>query len=119
MNSLTLLDTTATETMVRFLSDRFGVSVPQLAFVKRRSNRGSYSPTYKRLKLARPTELWVVVHEFSHHLNRQLNGLNGEPHSRSFFHNLLRTIEATGLEDYPWPKEYRQIQRWKGVHDAK
>lgn len=130
MDADTILDTTATETLVLWLTKHFGYPV-RLGFTKalKRHLHGWYTPGRKgTIRVSRKTKVWIVCHEFAHHLDEQINhkrlpiGANRklvkvgpsmqEGHSESFYRNLLRVIEAVGIKDYPWQKEYRQIARW-------
>ena len=124
------LDATATETLVRFLSHQFDVKVPFLSISNRQANHGTYFSKRSRICLSRNAEVWVVAHEFAHHLDKVINGeayrqrlyLPGTRwrrphtkdicHSEGFYNNLKRVVEVMGCMDYPWADEYKQIARW-------
>jgi hypothetical protein len=100
-------DATQAETMVRFLSDRFGIRMPRLSF----NGRGSGSYRDGCISLSPATGNRIVAHEFAHHLDRSVNGYSREGHSRTFYSNLKRVVEALGMA-YSWGEEYLQVQRW-------
>lgn len=134
MNATDKLDATATETLLRFLAERFGERRPRLTISNRQRNHGSYHPRQNRIVVSRNAEAWVMLHEFAHYLDKLINGaihkqrlygFASTPHSifrmpntrdiwhgDSFYHNLRRVVEAAGCNDYPWTKEYKQIARW-------
>ncbi len=105
-----LCDATQAETVVRFLSHRFGVSMPVLSFTGRNPELGLYTSWTQCITLAPHTRPRCIAHEFAHHLDMSINGWNKE-HNESFYFNLKRVVEALGV-DYPWGEEYRQVQRW-------
>lgn len=67
------MDKTQSETVVRFLCKRFDCPMPKLSF-RGHKRSGRYFQQEMRVHLAKHAELWVVVHEFSHHLNYIING---------------------------------------------
>jgi hypothetical protein len=130
MQATDRLDRTATETMLLFLAHRFGLKPVRFRITNRSANHGTYFPNM--IRVSRNAEAWVVMHEFAHHLDREINGgvyrayLYGEingmryrrphtqalHHSEAFYFNLKRIVGAIGCADYPWTKEYKQIKRW-------
>lgn len=111
------VDRTAAETLFLFLVSRFpSRHHPRLVFGARSGGRGFHSPGRNIIHLCRKSEYWIVAHEFAHWLDHEINGngAGGECHSQSFYHNLLRVIDAIGWarSEYPWAKEYRQLSRW-------
>jgi len=111
------IDRTAAETLFLFLCDRFpSRRHPRLVFGTRSGGRGFHSPGRNILHLCRKTEYWIVAHEFAHWLDHETNGnaAGGEYHSESFYHNLLRVLDAIGegRTAHPWGREYRQLVRW-------
>ncbi|MGA2629225.1 MAG: hypothetical protein ABSG54_03340 [Terriglobia bacterium] len=102
-----LADATHAETMVRFLSDRLCTRMPRLRF----NGRGGGYYADGSICLSKVSRKSTVAHEFAHHLDASLNGHSREGHSRSFYSNLKRVVEALGM-DYPWDREYLQVQRW-------
>ena len=104
-----ICDATMAETMVRFLSDRFGIRMPRLNLTGRSHHGGFYHPT-AGITLAPVVKQSTVAHEFAHHLDASLNG-HRLGHSQSFYFNLKRVVEALGMA-YPWGEEYLQVQRW-------
>lgn len=105
-----LCDATQAETMVRFLSGRFGVRMPRLRFTGRNPHSGLYTTWDSSITLAPQTRPRCVAHEFAHHLDTSVNGYNKE-HSRTFYSNLKHVVSALGM-DYPWQDDYLQIERW-------
>ena len=109
------MDCTSAETMMRFLSFHFEVKNPIYRFNRR--NQG-YCMRDWSIELPKNSEIFLVMHEYAHHLDRCRNfvseALWKEWHSRTFYYNLKHVILATGwgLETYPWRREYRQIERW-------
>jgi hypothetical protein len=130
MNATDKLDATATETLIRFLAQRFIVKMPRLHISNRSANHGTYSSRRNRICLSRNAETWVVAHEFAHHLDKIRNGetyhrrlyLPGthwrRPHTKDiwhgegFYYTLRNVIEAIGCVDYPWTREYKRLARW-------
>jgi hypothetical protein len=134
MNAMDQLDSTATETLVRFLAARFNLGVPRIKITNHKANHGTYFNNL--LRLSADAELWVVVHEFAHHLDEEINGgfyrarlyaqaATGKiqvrfrrPHTQAILHGegfyfgLRRVIEAAGCQDYPWRAEYKNLSRW-------
>lgn len=103
--------------LVELLADACGVTAPRIQFNGRRLWRGVYFPSRKLIRVHKRTQVWVVAHEFAHHLDHEHNGLrklmnDREPHSQGFYYKLRRIIRILDVPDYPWHLEYKQLARW-------
>lgn len=103
--------------MLRYLSKRFNVRRPKLAISNTGANRGTYSNgrVRFRIKISRNALLWVMVHEFTHHLLylTDVCEYHKSPHGESFYDLLRFVVRACGDEySYPWHSEYRRIRTW-------
>jgi hypothetical protein len=105
-----ICDATMAETMVRFLSHRFGIRMPRLNFTGR-SHHGGFCHPATGITIAPVIKQSTEAHEFAHHLDSSLNRHCREGHSQSSYFNLKRVVDALGM-DYPWGHEYLQVQRW-------
>jgi hypothetical protein len=58
----------------------------------------------------------VCLHEFAHLVAEQRDPGRGHRHHRVYFHALLDVITVSGVTEYPWHREYRQLSRWHAQH---
>jgi len=108
------MDKTAAATAIAFLNRQFPARrKARLRFTRyHKTNRATAGVrTIHVPQFVRP---WVLLHEFAHVLNHRVNGVKAEAHDESFYHNLLRVLDAFGESrtGYPWAGEYRQLHRW-------
>jgi hypothetical protein len=115
MNYDELLEKHDALALIELLSETCKVRRPRMRFSGRRGTRGSYIPCHRTIRVSKTPALWVLVHEFTHHLNHVENGDHGnearESHSQAFYYKLRRLTAMLGGQ-YPWHREYRQLKRW-------
>lgn len=103
--------------LIALLSEACGVMPPRISFTGRKLWRGVYFPSKQLIRVHRRSQLWVLAHEFAHHLNHDHDGLgvvanDREPHSERFYYKLKRVIRTLDIAEYPWRREYKQLARW-------
>lgn len=112
------VDRTAAETLIAYLNSRFPARRKARARFTRFHKTNHASAWGRTMTFSQMPKVYVVLHEFAHVLDQRVNPYahhhSHEWHTESFYHNLLRVLDALcePRHAYPWQKEYRQLYRW-------
>lgn len=94
--------------IVEQLAEFFEVPAPKV-FME--NTRKAYYRSFDYSITMRPTaNEWVVLHEFAHHLHYLRIPKDKKNHGEGFYWCLRHTVDAFGMKDYPWRKEYLGIK---------